>query len=145
MGGVAPLVGARTVDFGEGRPDYAVATTSQILEKEKPGSMPALQKLDYNVCTHSTEFAARNRELKDFLFENMYRHYWVVGMQTKAERFITELFEAFVEQPAQLPPETQQRAEVVGVHRVVCDYIAGMTDRYALQEHERLFGRFSRT
>jgi dGTPase len=121
-----------------------VATASAALEKEKPESMQALQSLDYSVCVHSPAFQSRNRELKDFLYRNMYHHYRVVRMQAKAERFLEEMFVSFVEQPAQLPPQTRARVEVVGVHRAVCDYIAGMTDRYALEEHERLFGRFTR-
>jgi dGTPase len=121
-----------------------VATASAALEKERPESMQALQSLDYSVCVHSPAFQARNRELKDFLYENMYRHYRVVRMQAKAERFLEEMFVSFVELPAQLPPQTLARIEVVGVHRAVCDYIAGMTDRYALEEHGRMFGRFTR-
>jgi dGTPase len=121
-----------------------VATATAALEKEKPGSTKALQSLTYNVCVHSPAFQERNRELKDFLYQNMYRHYRVVRMQAKAERFLEEIFVSFVERPAQLPPQTQSRVDVVGKHRAVCDYIAGMTDRYALEEHERLFGRFTR-
>jgi dGTPase len=123
--------------------DDLVVTTSQNLEREKPRSMQELQELADNACVHSPEVAARNRQLKDFLYENMYRHYRVIRMQSKADRFITGLFEAFVKQPAQLPYQTQQCIEEHGLHRTVCDYIAGMTDRYTLQEHERLFGRFT--
>ncbi len=98
-----------------------------------------LQKLDRNVIGWSPEFAAMNRELKTILFENMYRHYRVVRMQTKAEKFISELFNAYVSEPAQLPPSARQRIDEVGLHRAVCDYVAGMTDRFALDEHAKLF------
>ena len=61
-------------------------------------------------------------------------------MAVKAERTLTDLFQAYVERPQQLAPETQQRAaHPEGLHRVVCDYLAGMTDRYAIQEHRRLY------
>jgi dGTPase len=82
-----------------------------------------------------------NLELKQYLFKSFYRHFRVVRMATKAERLLRGLFDAYIEQPLQLPLETQQRAEEheEGLHRVVCDYIAGMTDRYAIQEHKRLY------
>ena len=91
-------------------------------------------------CTESA-LAAENRELKHFLYDNFYRNYRVVRMAVKAERTLTALFGAYVEQPQQLPPETQEKAvqHPDGLHRVVCDYIAGMTDRYAIQEYRRLY------
>ena len=71
----------------------------------------------------------------------MYRHYRVVRMAQKAEHFITSLFEAYQEEPAQLPSNTFKRWKDSGetLERVVCDYIAGMTDRYALEEYKKLF------
>jgi dGTPase len=85
------------------------------------------------------------RELKDFLYKHMYRHYRVVRMAQKAERFITELFKAYVQEPNMLPDATQLRlveADGQPRERIVTDYIAGMTDRYALQEYQRLFDPF---
>ncbi|MBI2840433.1 MAG: deoxyguanosinetriphosphate triphosphohydrolase [Acidobacteria bacterium] len=81
----------------------------------------------------------RKNELKDYLLEKLYRHYRVVRMADKARRILTDLFETFVSNPRQLPPNIQARLPQDGPHRVVCDYIAGMTDRYALDEHKRLF------
>ena len=81
----------------------------------------------------------RCKELKEFLFTNMYRHYRVVRMGDKAGRILRDLFQSFVGEPLQLPPHYQERIERDGVHRVVCDYIAGMTDRFALDEHRKLF------
>jgi dGTPase len=94
-----------------------------------------------NVANYSPEMQELNLELKQYLFKSFYRHFRVVRMATKAERLIRDLFDAYIEQPLQLPLETQQRAEAheEGLHRVVCDYIAGMTDRYAIQEHKRLY------
>jgi dGTPase len=83
--------------------------------------------------------AGRVRELKEFLFREMYRHYRVVRMGDKAGRILRDLFDSLVREPRQLPPRFQERIDGDGVHRVVCDYIAGMTDRFALQEHRRLF------
>ena len=78
-------------------------------------------------------------ELKRFLLDRLYRHPRVMRMQLKAERIITALFEAYVEEPRQLPYEEQAKLAYRSLHRVVCDYVAGMTDRFALQEYAKLF------
>ena len=77
-------------------------------------------------------------ELKRFLHANLYRHYRVSRMSSKARRIITDLFQAFLAEPGLLPPEFQVRAEA-DTPRAIADYIAGMTDRYAIIEHRRLF------
>lgn len=77
-------------------------------------------------------------ELKQFLHANLYRHYRVSRMSRKAKRIIADLFGAFYEDPALLPPEFQERARI-DAPRAIADYIAGMTDRYAILEHRRLF------
>ncbi len=80
--------------------------------------------------------------LRGFLFRRMYRHYTVNRETSRARRVVHELFRLFVEEPECLPPEWQAAALAAderGRHRVVADYIAGMTDRYALVEHQRLF------
>ncbi|MCD0502362.1 deoxyguanosinetriphosphate triphosphohydrolase [Bordetella petrii] len=76
-------------------------------------------------------------ELKRFLFDNLYRHYRVVRMTTKAQRIVRELFRAFLDDPRLLPPD-HRRPEPEQA-RAIADYIAGMTDRYAIREHRRLF------
>lgn len=80
-----------------------------------------------------------NRALKIFLREQLYRHYQVVRMTTKAQRVIRELFSAFMAEPRLLPPQYQEIARVESLARATSDYIAGMTDRYAIKEHRRLF------
>jgi len=77
-------------------------------------------------------------ELKRFLYANLYRHYRVSRMSSKARRVISDLFQAFMTEPGLLPPEFQVRAQV-DAPRAIADYIAGMTDRYAIVEHRRLF------
>ncbi|ANY18022.1 deoxyguanosinetriphosphate triphosphohydrolase [Bordetella pseudohinzii] len=76
--------------------------------------------------------------LKKFLFDNLYRHYKVVRMTGKARRIVRELFEAFLGDPRLLPPD-YRREDERGQARAIADYIAGMTDRYAIGEHRRLF------
>jgi dGTPase len=85
-----------------------------------------------------------NRPYKDFLYQNLYRHYRVVRMSRKAEKFLTDLFNAYIEEPAQLPPSVREKFDHRGQYRATTDYIAGMTDRFALQEWERLFSPFVR-
>ena len=74
----------------------------------------------------------------------MYRHYRLVRMSAKAERFIADLFEAYVREPEMLPKETQAQLETTPPERVVADYIAGMTDRYALDEWQKLYDPYIR-
>ncbi len=79
-----------------------------------------------------------NRELKAFLRTHLYRHYRVMRMTAKARRIIDDLFQAFMEDPRLLPPQFNPSAESERA-RSVADYIAGMTDRYAIREHRRIF------
>ena len=81
---------------------------------------------------------AEQLELKRFLNEKLYRHYRVARMSSKARRIVTELFGAFLAEPTLLPPEFQSRASD-DKPRAIADYIAGMTDRYAMLEHRRIF------
>jgi dGTPase len=93
----------------------------------------------HNLVGFSAELEARNRELKDFLLERLYRHHRVMRMQTKAQRLIHQLFQAYLDEPRQLPEEVQEKISEGKRERVICDYIAGMTDRFAIQEHRKLF------
>jgi dGTPase len=114
--------------------------TSDLLIKEARLSSPEdAQRLPYNVVTFSEEMVRRNRPLKDFLFKNLYRHHRVVRMQTKAERIISELFNAYRNEPQMLPRHIQETIEERGLERTICDYIAGMTDRFAVEEYNKLF------
>ncbi len=82
---------------------------------------------------------AENRALKGFLRDHLYLHYQVLRMTTKARRIIHDLFGAFVADPRLLPPQYQEMAATESVVRATADYIAGMTDRYSMKEHRRLF------
>jgi dGTPase len=81
---------------------------------------------------------------RTFLMEKLYHHYRVMRMSNKAKRFIKELFKIYLEQPQQLPLHIQKRIKIDGVERVVCDYIAGMTDRFALDEYKKLFDPYEK-
>jgi dGTPase len=123
-----------------------IDATDKRLTEANPQSVEELQRLPHTVIGHSDEINAMVRELKDFLYENMYRHYRVIRMAQKAEKFITELYNAYAAEPAQLPNSTRERWKEGAdpLERVVCDYLAGMTDRYALQEYQKLFDPFTR-
>ncbi|MGD9764672.1 MAG: deoxyguanosinetriphosphate triphosphohydrolase [Candidatus Binatia bacterium] len=91
------------------------------------------------------ELEAQRLELKRFLMDNLYRHHRVIRVFEKAKRVMRELFDAYMSEPQQLPPhilERRQRGETLA--RIIADYIAGMTDRFALEEHRKLFDPFEK-
>ena len=90
------------------------------------------------LASFSSELFEQQRELKAFLHTHLYRHYRVMRMSTKARRIINELSQAFISDSRLLPPQFQRQAEIDHA-RAVADYVAGMTDRYAIKEHRRLF------
>jgi dGTPase len=90
------------------------------------------------VC-FSAEMAAEQRQLKQFLRHNLYQHYLVARMANKARRIVSDLFGAFQADPRMLPPQYRTDAGAAPLARSIADYIAGMTDRYAIREHRRLF------
>jgi len=116
-----------------------VAATDEKIRRANVKSALDIQKLDYNVADHSSDMHRRNRELKDFLYNKLYRHFRVVRMAVKAENTITELFNAYRSEPTMLDDTFQALLEERGLERTICDYIAGMTDRYAVEEHQKLF------
>ncbi len=116
-----------------------IDTTLRNIEQARVGSVEDVRQAGRRLVGYAPETAALVRELKEFLYKNMYRHYRVVRMGDKAGRIIRDLFESYVAEPEQLPPRYQERIPLEGVPRVVCDYIAGMTDRFALEEHRKLF------
>jgi dGTPase len=76
--------------------------------------------------------------------ENLYRHYRVIRMAEKARRILHDLFKVYADSPSQIPPDFSTRIPREGNLRVVCDYIVGMTDRFALEEHRKLFDPHAR-
>jgi dGTPase len=116
-----------------------VHTTAQRLRESNVKSVEELQRLPYNVISFSEDMIRRNRQLKDFLYNNLYRHHRVVRMAVKAERIIGDLFRGYHGEPEMLPEHVQGLLNERGLERTICDYIAGMTDRYAVEEHQKLF------
>ncbi len=129
-----------------GRQMNDVITASHAkIEQTGVQSVADVQAFNHNLIVHSDTFIEMNRQHKAFLYQNFYYHYRVVRMSRKARRFLTDIFNAYVEEPAQLPPSVRERFTYRSKHRAITDHIAGMTDRYALQEWERLFAPFAKT
>ncbi len=119
--------------------DVLEATLARLRQAEV-GSVEALRHAGRRLAGYSEERREQVRELKEFLYVNMYRHFRVMRMGQQAGRILRDLFQAYMDEPAQLPSRYQERIAEDGLPRVVCDYIAGMTDRFANDEHRKLFG-----
>ncbi|CAN7182707.1 deoxyguanosinetriphosphate triphosphohydrolase [Trinickia sp. LjRoot230] len=114
-----------------------IDTTRVNLAEHAPDSLDTVRAAPPLVA-HSAAVAAQAAELKRFLFKNLYRHYRVMRMANKARRVITGLFDAFTDDPRLLPPDYLADNPAMQP-RLIAHYIAGMTDRYALKEYQRLF------
>ncbi|MBN2453080.1 MAG: deoxyguanosinetriphosphate triphosphohydrolase [Candidatus Omnitrophica bacterium] len=101
-------------------------------------------KIPERIVAFSKGMRECRQPIRNFLTENLYHHYRVVRMANKAYRFIESLFNIYLDKPEQLPPNTQSRLKHEDKHRVICDYIAGMTDRYALDEYKKFFEPYER-
>ncbi|HIP81686.1 MAG TPA: deoxyguanosinetriphosphate triphosphohydrolase [Leucothrix mucor] len=133
------MIGEQVIDL--------VETSRTNLKEANPESIDAVRKHNKPLISFSEEMRSRNQELKKFLRENLYFHHKVHRMTRKAHQVIEALFSAFMEDIRLLPPEHQQyvrKAQLetgkTGQARVIADYVAGMTDRYATGEYQRLFG-----
>jgi dGTPase len=119
-----------------------LAETRRRLAESKPRSSEDIRRVGRPVVAFSDEMRQNDRALRTFLFARMYRHFRVNRMTSKARRVVRELFSIFLAEPECLPTEWFHLAGPPGsakTARVVTDYIAGMTDRYALDEHRRLY------
>ncbi|MFA4983914.1 MAG: deoxyguanosinetriphosphate triphosphohydrolase [Candidatus Omnitrophota bacterium] len=116
-----------------------IRETEEIIRKLKLKSHEDAKRHDSKIVTFSRQMMQLRMPLRRFLMEKLYHHYRVVRMSDKAKRFIENMFGVYVSRPEALPPHVQMRLKRDGVKRVVCDYIAGMTDRYALDEYKKLF------
>jgi dGTPase len=121
-----------------------IQATDARLKETGVKSPIEIQKLTHNLIGFSEDMQRRNRELKDFLYSKLYKHYRVVRMQVKAEHVISDLFNSYHSEPSILPDHVQVWIPTRGLERTICDYIAGMTDRYAIDEHQRLHDPYLR-
>jgi dGTPase len=124
-----------------------IAETRRRIVDGKIRSIADVRARGAATVAFSDSMRAHDQALKAFLFERMYRHFRVNRMSSKARRILQELFLLLHQEPQCLPTEWRQQADLPGTPataRVVADYIAGMTDRFALDEHARLFDRYAK-
>lgn len=113
------------------------------LEDILPSSVDEVRHADRMVIGMSEKLSEGDRALKEFLFANMYRHDKVNQMSDRGRLVVAEIFQLYLNEPQEMPEEWRDIAlesDMKKVPRLACDFIAGMTDRYALSEHSRLFG-----
>jgi dGTPase len=115
-----------------------IATTRAAIAAAGPQSIDDVRAAPALVA-FSEPMREQARVLKRFLFDNLYRHYLVMRMAAKARRIIEDLFGAFLDDPRLLPPQYQAKEQPEEQPRWIAHYIAGMTDRYAIKEHRRIF------
>lgn len=135
---IREMIGGMVVDV--------LAESTKRIRDLNPQGPDDIRNAGRQVVAFSPEMFDKVEELRDFLWNRMYRHYTVMRVRLKVERIVAELFDAFMARHGLLPEHWQKRVEEAGGllddtkrARIVCDYIAGMTDRYAIREHERLF------
>ena len=116
--------------------------TLKRARKDKPHSASDVRQMGRPLVAFSEALDRRQSALRAFLYERMYKHYKVNRMRSQAKRILGDLFELFLAEPDTLPPPWRQTAEQVDARRrarIVCDYVASMTDTFAIDEHRRLF------
>ncbi len=115
--------------------DDAIATTAANIEAMKIDSPHAARLAPAKAAGFSAEVAAQAAQVQQFLMQHVYLHPTSAASAHRAKAMIGDLFGAYVADPSKMPPRYQRRIAADGLHRVACDYIAGMTDRYAAQQH----------
>src|SRR5690606_21963390 len=120
-----------------------IAETQRRIDLHKPDTVQDIRNLKVPVAAFSPEMQKKLNELRAFLGDRMYRHHPFIRMTSKARRVVKDLFDIFMAEPETLPTEWQSllSADVDDMQksRLIADYIAGMTDNYAMLEHKRLF------
>jgi len=117
--------------------DLIDSTEKNIAEKNIKSYMD-VKKAGGRTAAFSGAITAANSELKNFLRDNLYRNYHVTRVSLKSQRVINDLFTIYTEHPETMPDRHREEIERQGLIRTVTDFIAGMTDRYALEEHRKL-------
>jgi dGTPase len=123
-----------------------IGETSRRLGDSGAGSVDQVRALKEPVAAFSDEMRQNDRALKEFSFERMYRHHRVNRMSSKARRVVHDLFALYLAEPECLPREWRELAagpDDPRTARIAADYLAGMTDRFALEEHRRLFDTYA--
>ncbi len=117
-----------------------IRTSAEAIREARPGSVNEVRRHPVRLVRYSPETASAARGLRRFLYENLYFHPTVAGANQRACSLLEQVFQAYLQKPELLGREAARRIPTDGLHRAAADYIAGMTDRYLLAEHRRLFG-----
>jgi dGTPase len=118
-----------------------VATSAESIAKSGVQSADDVRRQTAPLIRYSDELAEANRALRKFLYQNVYYHPRVAEVNRRACEMLRRVFEAYLADPDRLGEGATRRVEKEGLHRTVCDYIAGMTDRYVMEEYARIAGR----
>lgn len=122
-----------------------IANTAKNIQGKNIKSFEDIKQNGKNIVDFSENAKKRNSELKKFLFRKLYRHYRVERMAEKAKRILSELFHAYLKNPNIIPQEFKNEYKSdEPLERIVCDYVAGMTDRYAVNEYSKLFDPYAK-
>jgi dGTPase len=118
-----------------------VETSEQLILAAKVNSADNVRRFPKALIQHSPERRELNLELRDYLYKNLYYNPIVHKPNLRAVKMLEELFNYFLKHPKEIGGNAQRRLEKIGLHRAVCDYLAGMTDRYVMSEYEKIFGK----
>lgn len=133
---VSRLIGRQVTD--------AVAETERNIKRFAVQTADDIRNAPRRIAVFSEQMATLNEELKAFLMRRLYRHFRVVRMSGKAERILRDLFRTYTDIPEQLPPAVFEKFNRTGSIRVISDYIAQMTDKFAIDEHGKLFSPYEK-
>jgi dGTPase len=117
-----------------------VENSERLIREAKVNSADDVRLHAKPLVQHSSERRKLNLELRKYLYKNLYYNPVVHQPNLRAVKMLAELFNYFLKHPKEIGESSQRRVKKIGLHRAVCDYLAGMTDRYVMQEHERIFG-----
>ncbi len=118
-----------------------VETSERLILDAGVNSADDVRRFPKALIQHSPERRKVNMELRDYLYKNLYYNPVVHQPNLRAVKMLAELFNYFLKHPKEIGEGTQKRVKKIGLHRAVCDYIAGMTDRFVMIEYQRIFGK----
>jgi len=124
----------------DGQVTDVVETTEKLIAKSGVKSADDVRRQAHALVQHSAKRRELNLELRDYLYKNLYYNPVVHEPNLRAVRMLEQIFQHYLEHPQEIGEASRKRARKTGWHRAICDYLSGMTDRYTIMEHQRLFG-----
>ena len=118
-----------------------VENSERSIQAAKVNSADEVRRFPKALIQHGSERRGLNLELRDYLYKNLYYNPVVHQPNLRAVKMLEQLFHYFLKHPEEIGESSKKRLKKIGLHRAVCDYIAGMTDRYVMLEHQRIFGK----